>query len=106
MSDRLNLHPTEKKVLLTILEHGMIDSGERIVTAVSGGPDSVCLLKILFKLRDELKISLIVAHLDHGLRPREDEKETQFVSNLASRLNLALAYEKASNVTKAPGTSV
>ncbi|MBW2340133.1 MAG: tRNA lysidine(34) synthetase TilS [Deltaproteobacteria bacterium] len=91
---------------MTILEHGMIDSGERIVAAVSGGPDSVCLLRILFELRDELKISLVVAHLDHGLRPREDEKETQFVSNLASRLNLDLAYEKASNVTKAPGTSV
>ena len=84
----------------------MINRGERIVTAVSGGPDSVCLLQILFKLRDELKIGLIVAHLDHGLRPQEDEKETQFVSNLASKLNLALAYEKATNVTKAPGTSI
>jgi tRNA(Ile)-lysidine synthase len=56
----------------------MIDSGERIVTAVSGGPDSVCLLKILFKLRDELKISLIVAHLDHGLRPRSRNQVSVF----------------------------
>jgi tRNA(Ile)-lysidine synthase len=84
----------------------MIESGERIITAVSGGPDSVCLLKILFELRDELKISLTAAHLNHALRPPEDEKETQFVSNLANRLDLAFAYEKASKVTKSPGTSV
>jgi tRNA(Ile)-lysidine synthase len=69
----MNLHPTEKKVLSTILEHRMINSGEKIVVAVSGGPDSVCLLNILFQLRKPLNASLITAHLDHGLRPKEDD---------------------------------
>ena len=102
----MNLHPTEKKVLSTIIEHQMIHSEDRIVVAVSGGPDSVCLLKILFHLRECLHITLIVAHLDHGLRPQEDEKETEFVADLAKRLNLTLAYDKANNVAKAHGTSI
>ena len=102
----MNLHPTEKKVSLTILEHRMISSGDTIVVAVSGGSDSVCLLKILFRLRKWLNVSLIVAHLDHGLRPQEDEKETEFVANLARTLNLTLAYDKADNLTKAHGSSI
>lgn len=102
----MNLHPTEKKVLLTIREHRMISSGDTLVVAVSGGPDSVCLLKILFQLQRWLNIGLIVAHLDHGLRPQEDEKETEFVANLAKRLNLTLAYDKVNNVTKAHGISI
>jgi len=102
----MNLHPAEKKVLLTILEHRMVNSGETIVVAVSGGPDSVCLLTILFQLQRWLNISLIVAHLNHGLRPQEDERETEFVANLAGSLNLTLAYDKANNVTKAQGTSI
>ena len=102
----MNLHPIEKKALLTILEHRMVNSGDKIVVAVSGGPDSVCLLKILFQLQRWLNISLIVAHLNHGLRPKEDERETEFVANLSRSLNLTLAYDKADNLTKAHGSSI
>ena len=84
----------------------MINSGETIVVAVSGGPDSVCLLRILLQLQRWLKINLIVAHLNHGLRPQEDERETEFVANLAGSLNLTLACDKAVNLTKAQGTSI
>ncbi len=105
-NDKLNLHPTEKKVLSTILEHRMINSGDMIVVAVSGGADSVFLLKILCVLKKYLNIRLIVAHLDHGLRPKEDEKETEFVTNLAKRLNLALVCDKATNIAKAHGASI
>ena len=105
-NDKLTLLPTEKKALSAILEHGMVKSGDRIVVAVSGGPDSVCLLNILFQLRKPLNANLIVAHLDHGLRPNEDEKETEFVANLTRRLNLSLAYDKVNNLTKAHGTTI
>ncbi len=100
------LHPTEKKVLLTIREHRMISSGDRIVAAVSGGPDSVCLLEILFKLRAELGISLIVAHLNHGLRPQEDKRESRFVATLAKKLDLPYVYERAYSLAKRRGASL
>jgi tRNA(Ile)-lysidine synthase len=84
----------------------MISSGDRIVAAVSGGPDSVCLLEILFKLRGELGISLIVAHLNHGLRPQEDERESRFVATLAKKLDLPYVYERAYSLAKRRGASL
>jgi len=101
----LNLHPTEKKVLSTILDHNMVEPGDVVVVAVSGGADSVCLLRVLSKLRDTLCMSLIVAHLNHGLRPLEDKKETEFVAGLAGIFNLPFASEKAHNLVRVPGTS-
>lgn len=102
----MNLHPTEKSVLSTIREHTMISSGERVIVAVSGGPDSVCLLEILFQLREMLNVCLIVAHLDHGLRPGEDERETEFVEKLARRLGLSFTHERAAQLANAHGASL
>ena len=104
--NKLNLHSTEKKVLSTILGYRMINRGERIIVAVSGGADSVCLLKILYALKKYLNIRLTVAHFNHGLRPKEDEKETEFVAKLAKRLNLALICDTSNNITKVPGSSI
>jgi len=100
----MNLHPTEKLVLATIREHEMIGSGDRVIVAVSGGPDSVCLLEILLRLRATLNISLMMAHLDHGLRPGEDERETEFVEGLARRLGITCACERASQLANARGS--
>lgn len=97
-----NLHPTEKKVLSTIHEHRMVNDGDTVAVATSGGPDSVCLLRILYLFRGQLNINLIVAHLEHGLRPQEDKQETEFVYNLAKELNLPLAYYKANNIKHGP----
>ncbi len=102
----MNLHPTERKVLSTILEHNMVEPNDVVIVAVSGGADSVCLLRILARLEDRLAMSLVVAHLDHGLRPLEDEKETEFVAELAGMLNLPFAQEKAHNLLRVPGTSL
>lgn len=73
----------------------MIDPGDLVIVAVSGGPDSVCLLYLLHELRDELNFDLVVAHYDHGLRPDEDESETQFVHRLAESMHLPCETEKA-----------
>jgi tRNA(Ile)-lysidine synthase len=102
----LNLHPTERKVLSTILDHNMVEPNDVVIVAVSGGADSVCLLKILARLEDRLAMKLVVAHLNHGLRPLEDEKETELVAELAGMLNLPFAQEKAHNLLKVPGSSL
>jgi tRNA(Ile)-lysidine synthase len=86
---------TLRKVRETISRYEMIRQGQAVVVAVSGGPDSVCLLDILHELSDELKISLIVSHYDHGLRPAEDESETVFVRELARDLHLPFMTGKA-----------
>ena len=102
----LNLHPTERKVLSTILDHNMVQDSDVVVVAVSGGADSVCLLSILSELKDTLAMSLVIAHLNQGLRPQEDEKETEFVVGLAGEFNLPLTQEKAHTLRRVPGTSL
>jgi len=56
--------------------------------AVSGGQDSVCLLHILVKLQEELKVGLHVAHLNHQLRGADSEADAQYVSDLAHQLGI------------------
>ena len=83
-----------KTVRQTIFHYRMIEPGDRVVVAVSGGPDSVCLLDILFRIRLELEAEIVVAHLDHGLRPDVDEAETRFVGDLAKSLSLPFVTHK------------
>lgn len=76
--------------------------GSKLVVAVSGGLDSVALLDILLKLREDLDLTLVVAHADHGLR-RASLKDAEFVRNLAAAHSLPYAetqlkLKKASNV--------
>jgi tRNA(Ile)-lysidine synthase len=90
-----SINETIKKVKHTIIKYNMIRDGDRVVVAVSGGPDSVCLLDILQELEEELGIELVVAHFDHGLRPGEDEAENRFVESLAAALTLPFETKKA-----------
>jgi tRNA(Ile)-lysidine synthase len=76
------------KIARTLRDYQMVEAGDTIVTAVSGGPDSVCLLSCLSTLAAKLRISLVVAHFDHGLRPEEDGVETAFTRRLAESLNI------------------
>ena len=66
-----------------------------MVVGVSGGPDSMCLLDMLHALVPEFDLELIVAHFNHGLRPRDDEKETRFVAETARTRDLTFTTEKA-----------
>lgn len=56
-----------ERTLATIKKYGLFDSGDRVVVAFSGGPDSTCLLDVLSRLRGKLGLNLMVAHVDHGL---------------------------------------
>jgi tRNA(Ile)-lysidine synthase len=77
-----------KKTKQTISKYRMITPGDKVLMAVSGGPDSVCLLDVLAQLSGLLQIKLVVAHFNHGLRKTEDESETQLVKDLAKSMDL------------------
>lgn len=85
---------TLQKVNATLSRYSMIQPGDLVVAAVSGGPDSVCLVHILHKLEDAFDFHLIVAHFDHGLRPAEDDAETHFVSTLADSMKIPFETAK------------
>ena len=75
-----------EKVAATIARYNMLAPGARVVVAVSGGPDSVCLLHVL----RELGIRVTgVAHVNHKLRGDASEEDQGFVAALARELGLA-----------------
>ena len=63
-----------EKVLNTINKHGLIQKGDKIVVGLSGGPDSVCLLHILNRLKKEWDLEIYAAHLNHQIRGLEAQK--------------------------------
>jgi len=81
------MHPLEKEILALIRDKQLISTGgETVVVAVSGGPDSMCLLHLLARLAGQLNITLVAAYVNHGLRPAEAEQEQQLVRDAAEKL--------------------
>jgi tRNA(Ile)-lysidine synthase len=78
----------QQKVLAYMREKGLVSKGEKLLVAVSGGQDSVCLLHILAGLKQELGIDLHIAHLNHRLRGRDAEADAEYVAGLAKRLDI------------------
>ena len=74
-------------VLSFVRQEELFRGGDRVLVAVSGGPDSVALLHLLAGWRQELGLELAVGHFDHGLR-RESQEEAAWVAGLAERLKL------------------
>ena len=70
-------------VLHYIRERGLMRAGDRVCVAVSGGADSVALLRILLELRAELGVVLAVAHFNHQLRGKDSEADEAFVADMA-----------------------
>ena len=82
-SRQLYHQPVRDNVLHYIRERGLLRAGDRVVVAVSGGADSVALLRVLLELRAELGIVLAVAHFNHRLRGADSDADEQFVADLA-----------------------
>ena len=78
-----------KKVLLYL--KSILKENDCIIIATSGGPDSLCLLHLLCELKDEFRLKLIVAHVNHKLRA-ESEEEALFVQKLCENKNLIYEY--------------
>ena len=78
----------EHKVKEFINKYEMVNSQDKIVIGVSGGADSVCLLFALKNLMKELIFTLVVAHVNHGLRGEEACRDERFVKGLSEELDL------------------
>lgn len=78
------------KVTAFIRQQHMLEPGEHVICAVSGGADSVALLFALYLLKEKLGISLSAAHFNHGLRGEESDGDQQFVQTLCDRYDIPL----------------
>ena len=84
----------EQRVINFIREQNLISVGDKLVVAVSGGADSVCLLHVLVQRRRELGVELHAAHLNHLLRGEESDSDASYVSDLAQKLGVPATIER------------
>lgn len=79
-----------ERVTSSVRRHDLIPPGSKVLVAVSGGADSMCLMHALHALRRLLRIRLAVVHVDHGMRERS-AADARYVERAAARLGLACA---------------
>ncbi len=75
------------KVKAYVKKHNMLSEGDIVVTGVSGGADSVCLLLVLSELKKEIPFRLLAVHVNHLIR-KEAYKDEEFVRDLCNKLDV------------------
>ena len=80
----------ETRILEFIRRQGLIEDGDGVLVALSGGADSVCLLRVLLALREKCSIQIHAAHYNHRLRGADSAEDEQFVRDLCKRLDVPL----------------
>ena len=92
----------KNKILETIKKYNMIENGEKVVLAVSGGPDSICMLDILKDIKNDEKIDMnfeiVVAHVNHMIR-KEAEEDEKYVKKYCEENQIEF-YSKSIDVQK------
>lgn len=84
----------EEKVRKTIREYNLIEKNDSIVVGESGGPDSMTLLSILLKLKEEFNLKIYVAHVNHMLRENAI-KDEEYVKEFCKKNNIEIFIKKA-----------
>lgn len=78
----------ESVILEDIRRFSMLEKGDKVLVALSGGPDSVCLAVVLSRLREKLGISLAAGHVNYGLRGADSDKDESFCRDLCAKLGI------------------
>jgi len=91
----------KQQLLASLKKHEMLRPGERVGVAVSGGADSVALLRLLLELREKLGIVISVVHFNHRLRGKTSDADEAFVAKLAAKHKLEFHSASADVAKKA-----
>ncbi|HEX5646245.1 MAG TPA: tRNA lysidine(34) synthetase TilS [Nitrospira sp.] len=76
------------RVVKTIRSRGLFERGQHVLVAVSGGPDSTALLRLLHRLKLSWRLTLTAVHFNYGLRGAESDADQAFVEAMCSRLDI------------------
>ena len=85
---------TKKTITDAVSRSALIRPGMRVLCAVSGGADSMCLLHVLFSNRESLGITVAAAHFNHCLRGGESERDCAFVTSFCEEHRIPLLSER------------
>ncbi|SHI04753.1 tRNA(Ile)-lysidine synthase [Clostridium grantii DSM 8605] len=83
-----------EKLKKTIINYSMFEKNDLIIVGLSGGPDSLALLHVLYQLKDSLQINLVAAHINHCLRGEDSEEDERFVRVFCENHNIPLYVKK------------
>ncbi len=81
-------------VKATIKKNTLLDYGDTVLCAVSGGADSICLLHVMLALKSELNLSVYVANVNHMLRGEESDRDSDFVKSVCKAANIECFYRE------------
>jgi tRNA(Ile)-lysidine synthase len=79
-----------KKVQNAIEKYHLLQKGDTVVVALSGGADSCALLWCLARLSDQFGLKLLTAHFNHGLRQEQSDEDEVFCRGLAQKFSVGL----------------
>ena len=79
-----------EKASETVLKYGMLKENDKVLIALSGGPDSVFLFHFLASIREKLSLSLFAAHVNHNLRGEESNSDEAFCRELCEKNGVTL----------------
>ncbi len=84
----------EASCLSTIESYGLLPRGERVLVALSGGPDSVAMLHFLLHVAPSCEVSLLAVHVNHMLRGAESDEDACFCENLCRGLGVPVVSRR------------
>ena len=74
-----------EKVKRYVEKNDMLRQSDHVITGVSGGADSICLLCMLIKLREEYNLAITAVHIHHGLRGADADADENYVKEFCER---------------------
>ncbi len=95
------MHALEKKILGEVKARGLVATGDKVLLAVSGGPDSMALLTLFLAVKPLLHCELAIAHCNFQLRGAESDADECFVRDSAHSLGLACFVERCDTLHRA-----
>lgn len=97
----------EEKILSVIEKYSMISVGDNVVLAVSGGADSMCLLHFFNKYSRKLNINIVCAHINHGIRGAEADRDEAFVREFCNKnlIEFRVGHFNVPEIAKTTGES-
>lgn len=93
-----------ERLFESVTREGLIKPNEKILVAFSGGADSVALLLLLGELSERLNISLFSAHLNHGIRGEEADRDEAFCIKMCEKRGIPIETRRVSVPTEAKKT--
>ena len=78
------------RVIATVEKYGLLEKGDSVIVALSGGADSTALLSVLTSLKEKYNLSVYAAHINHNIRGEEAKRDENFCKILCKKFNAEL----------------